>query len=273
MKVKSGEERAIKATKEKSPHTIESLRDDLRRLGVAEGDVLIVHTSMSAIGWVCGGAQAVIEALLAAVGPGGTIVMPAHTAENSDPALWRRPPVPKAWWQTIRETMPAFEPAKTPTRGMGVIAELFRTWPGTLRSGHPHGSFCVNGPLAGQICARHALTPMWGEESPLGALYGLGAKTLLIGVGYSRCTCLHLAEVRAGIARMPWGLAMLEDGGRVWKTYEDCDYGSTPYGRIGQRFEDKGGASTGLVGSAKSHLCPVRALVDYATERMREKIS
>jgi len=261
------EEKAIKAAK--APHTIESLRDDLRRLGVAQGDVLIAHTSLSAIGWVCGGAQAVVEALLAAIGPAGTLVMPAHTTGNFDPSLQRRPPLPEAWWPAIRESMPAFDPAKTPTREMGAVAELFRTWPGTLRSGHPYGSFSANGPLAERICARHPLTPMWGEDSPLGALYELGAKTLLVGVGYSRCTCLHLAEVRAGLPRMPWGLAMLEGGQPVWKTYEDFDYGSTPYGRIGQQFEDDGGALAGLVGSAQSHLCPVRELVDYAQGRMR----
>ena len=262
------EKKAIEATK--TPNTIESLCGDLRRLGVRPGDVLIVHTSMSAIGWVCGGAQAVIEALLAAVDPGGTIVMPAHTGENSDPALWSRPPVPEAWWGAIRETMPAFEPAKTPTYGMGAVAELFRTWPGTLRSNHPYGSFSANGPQAGQICGRHPLTPMWGDGSPLEALYDLGAKTLLIGVGYSRCTCLHLAESRLpGMPRLGLGSAVLEDGCRVWKTWEDFDYGETPYGRAGQQFEGGGGARTGMVGGAQSHLCPVRELVDYAAKALK----
>jgi len=263
------ERQAIKSTK--TPHTIESLCGDLRRLVVEPGDVLIVHTSLSAVGWVCGGAQAVIEALLAAVGPEGTIVMPAYTMENSDPALWRYPPVPKAWWQTIRDTMPAFEPAKTPTRDMGAVAELFRTWPGTLRSDHPYGSFSANGPLAERICGRHPLTPMWGEGSPLGVLYELRAKTLMIGVGYSRCTCLHLAESRLpGMSRMAMGSAMLEDGRRVWRAWEDFDYGDTPYGRTGQRFEDEGGAQTGMVGGAQSHLAPVRELVDYAALHLRK---
>ena len=261
------EEQIIKSTK--APHTIESLCGDLCRLGVAPGDVLIAHTSLSSTGWVCGGAQAAIEALLAAVGPQGTIVMPAHTAENFEPSFWRRPPVPETWWRTIRDAMPAFEPRKTPTREMGAIAELFRTWPGTLRSNHPYGSFSANGPRAEQICGRHPLTPMWGDGSPLEALYDLRAKTLLIGVGYSRCTCLHLAESRLpGMSRMVMGSAMLENGRRVWKTWEDFDYGDTPYGRIGQQFEDEGGAQVGIVGNAKSHLCPVRELVDYAQEKL-----
>jgi aminoglycoside 3-N-acetyltransferase len=66
------------------------------------------------------------------------------------------------------------------------------------------------------------------------------------------------------------GSAMLEDGGRVWKTYEDFDYGSDPYGPIGQRYEDEGNAIVGKIGSAKAHLCSVRPLVDFALEEMKK---
>jgi aminoglycoside 3-N-acetyltransferase len=254
-----------------APRTVESLRRDLALLGVRPGEVLMAHTSLSSIGWVCGGAQALVEVLLAAVGPEGTLVMPAHTVGNTEPAHWRRPPVPPAWHTMIRRNMPAFEVDKTPTWRLGATAELFRTWPGTLRSNHPVGSTCANGPLAERITSRQLLTPMWGMDSPLGALYELDARVLLIGVGYSRCTCLHLAEVQApGMPRMACGAAMLEDGRRVWKTYEDFDYGSYPYGPIGQRYEDGGHAIVGKIGNAKAHLCRVRPLVEYALEEMRK---
>jgi aminoglycoside 3-N-acetyltransferase len=254
-----------------APRTVESLRRDLALLGVRPGEVLMAHTSLSSIGWVCGGAQALVEALLAAVGPAGTLVMPAHTCENTDPAHWSRPPVPKAWHTMIRRHMPAFDVDKTPVwRDIGATAELLRIWPGTLRSNHPVGSTCANGPLADFITSRQPLTPMWGMDSPMGALYELDARVLLIGVGYSRCTCLHLAEAQApDMPRMTYGTAMMENGERVWKTYEDFDYGSYPYGPIGQRYEDAGNAITGRIGSAKAHLCRVRPLVDYALEYMK----
>jgi len=257
-----------------APRTVESLRRDLAMLGVRPGEALMAHTSLSAVGWVCGGAQALVESLLAAVSPKGTLVMPAHTYENTDPAQWRRPPVPAAWHTMIRRNMPAFEVDKTPVwRDIGAAAELFRTWPGTLRSNHPVGSTCANGPLAERITACQPLSPMWGMDSPLGALYALDARVLLIGVGYSRCTCLHLAEARVpDMPRMACGAAVLENGARVWKTWEDFDYGSTPYGEIGRRWEDEGGAIVGQIGSAKAHLCRVRPLVDFALEEMRKHL-
>jgi len=254
-----------------APRTVESLRDDLTRLGVRPGDVLEVHCSLSAIGWVCGSAQAVVEALLAAVGPAGTIFMPAHCGINSDPALWRDPPVPEHWHESIRRNTPAFEPGKTPTYGMGAVAELFRSWPGTLRSNHPYGSFCANGPLAECITAQHPLSPMWGMESPLGMLYELNARALLIGVGYSRCTALHLAEAQIpNMPRMVYHAAMLENGARTWKSYVDYDYGYFPFGAFGQTYEDAGGAATGKVGSADSSLCAIRPLVDFTLACMKK---
>lgn len=163
------------------PVTVASLRADLLSLGVAPGDTLLVHASLSSLGWVSGGAVAVIDALLQAVEPQGTIVMPAQSAGLTEPASWGAPPVPASWHQTIRETMPAYDPGTTPTRDMGRVAELFRNWPGALRSDHPSASFAALGPLSGQIIGHHDLADPLGEGSPLGALYSHDAKVLPIG--------------------------------------------------------------------------------------------
>ena len=113
-----------------TPRTRTSLTADLRALGLAESGVLLVHSSLSSLGWVCGSAVAVVGALLDALAPEGTLVVPTHTTGNSDPAAWANPPIPQGWWATVREHMPAFDPLLTPSSGMGAVAELVRTWPG-----------------------------------------------------------------------------------------------------------------------------------------------
>ena len=148
------------------PRTRASLAGDLRRLGLESGDIVLVHSSLSSLGWVCGGAVAVVRALLDTVGPGGTAVVPTQTGDNSDPKHWQHPPVPRSWWPVIREHMPAFDPAVTPSRGMGVIPEVVRTWPGAVRSDHPHTSFAAVGPAAAELMAGHRLDSELGEESP-----------------------------------------------------------------------------------------------------------
>jgi aminoglycoside 3-N-acetyltransferase len=119
------------------PRTRQFLAGDLRRLGLAAGMSVLVHSSLSALGWVCGGPVTVVQALLDVVTPDGTIVMPTQSTDYSEPSHWQNPPVPPEWWPVIRATMPAFDPRTTPTRGMGQIVETFRTWPGVQRSCHP----------------------------------------------------------------------------------------------------------------------------------------
>ncbi len=261
-----GEMERIAATK--TPNTVASLTNDFRRLGLAPGDTVLVHASLSSLGWVCGGPQAVILALLAAIcSPErqGTLVMPAHSGDWSDPADWENPPVPPEWIPVIREQMPAFDPAITPTRGMGAIAELFRTFPGTRRSSHPQVSFCANGPLAEAIIADHPLTPSLGWDSPLGHLYARGAKVLLLGVGFENCTSFHLAETR--MPAMPlvrMGTAVTEHGERGWKWFEDFDYDSDDFAALGADYEATHPVRSGLVGLATCRLFAMRTGVDFA---------
>lgn len=91
--------------------TRESLAADLRRLGVTPGGVVLVHSSYKSLGFVAGGPQAVVLALLDAA---GTVVVPTHTPENSDPATWSNPPVPEDWWAGTRRHTPGFDTARTP---------------------------------------------------------------------------------------------------------------------------------------------------------------
>ena len=127
------------------PNTLTSLVNDLRKLGLHEGMTLLVHASLRSLGWVCGGAPTVILALETVLTEAGTLVMPTHSGDVSDPAKWENPPVPCSWWTIIKEEMPAFHQDLTPTREMGKIPETFRKQHSVGRSHHPQVSFAVWG--------------------------------------------------------------------------------------------------------------------------------
>lgn len=250
------------------PRTRATLAADLLALGVTAGMTVLVHSSLSSLGWVCGGSVTVVEALLDVVTPQGTIVMPTFTDSYSEPAYWQESAVPLAWWPTIRATNPAFNPQLTPSEGMGQIAETFRTWPGTLRSSHPASSFAALGRYAADITSHHPLDFSLGEESPLARLYCLDSWVLFLGTGYANNTSFHLAEYRApGAHEIVQGAAIIERGQRVWKPYRDIELDLVGrFAEIGIDFEQANRVETGLVGSATARLFGQRAAVDFAVQ-------
>src|SRR4051812_15589484 len=94
----------------KSFQSKETIKTQLAELGIGPGDQLMVHASMKSMGWIAGGAQAVVEALMETITTEGTIVMASQSADNSDPMYWMLPPVPEEWHQPIRDTWPAYDP-------------------------------------------------------------------------------------------------------------------------------------------------------------------
>jgi aminoglycoside 3-N-acetyltransferase len=251
------------------PRTREGIARDLLDLGLQEGMTVLVHSSLSSLGWVCGGPVTVIQALMDVVTDKGTIVMPAMSPGNSDPMLWHNPPVPGEWKEIIRATMPAFDPLVTPARGMGITAEVFRTWPGTVRSAHPSTSFAARGCHADDVVRDHKLDNCLGETSPLARLYDLDAAVLLLGVGYDCNTCFHLSEYRAPGARsVTEGSAVMIAGQRTWTTYTDIELHEERFMQIGTAFEQTGAVRVGYVGSAQSRLFKERAAVDFAVRQI-----
>lgn len=258
------------------PATIDSLQVDFRALGIRSEMVLLVHSSLSAMGWVCGGGVAVITALQEVLGTTGTLVMPTHSTDLTEPSQWENPPVPESWWSVIREKMPAYHPDLTPTRSMGVIAETFRKQKGVLRSAHPHHSFCAYGHQASTIADSHSLEFGLGEDSPLARIYDLDGFVLLLGVGHDSNTSMHLAEYRATFPTrriVQEGAPISTAGSRRWTTFENMDLDSSDFEQIGEDFlqSDVGSeVHRGKVGLANCQLMPQRAVVDFAVDWLEE---
>lgn len=260
---------AVETREQTEPRTRRSLAADLRRLGLTPGMVVLLHSSLSSLGWVCGGPVAVVEALLDVLGPAGTLVVPTHSGENSDPAHWVNPPVPESWWPIIRAEMRAFDPARTPSTGVGIIPEVVRNWPDAVRSNHPRTSFAAIGADASRIVSDHALDSGLGERSPLGRIYDLDGYVLLLGAGHGSNTSMHLAEYRIPHPRLaPNGAAVRTHSGRAWVSWTDVDYDADDFGEIGSAFDSAHNPVTGQVGSASCILARQRDVVDFAVAWM-----
>lgn len=257
-----------------APNTKKSLMDDLRKLGLEAGMTVLMHSSMSNIGWISGGAQTVIEALLAVLGDDGTLMMPTHSAQNTNPANWQHPPIPQSWWEIERENRPVYDPRLTPTREMGAIPELFRTYPDVMRSDHPIGSFAAIGKHADYLIHNPtSLEMMFSDESPIGRLYELEGYVLLLGVGHGNNTSIHLAEYRADFNTKVWvneACAMLVDGERQWVEFDMHDLDDEDFPQIGAEFAQKHGQLEGKVGQANAILVKQRPLVDFAVQWMEK---
>jgi aminoglycoside 3-N-acetyltransferase len=244
--------------------TRRELAQELRRLGVREGGVLMVHTRMSAIGWVDGAEDAVVGALLDALGPEGTLVAYASW-EDHDYAVVADPP--------------RFDPATArAARDHGRIPERVRTWPGARRSVHPEASVVAVGARAEWLTRDHPHEDAHGAASPFGRLCDAGGQVLMLGAPLDTITLLHHAEA---IARVPgkrtatFNVVMPGEGER---TYTDIDTfrGAVDYARlaldedefavIGREALEAGIGVRGTVGAAACALYPARELAAFGAE-------
>jgi len=254
------------------PVTTDRIVTDLRELGVEAGDTVMVHSSLSEIGWTVGGAQAAVEGLQRAVTESGAVVVPTHTAQYTDPDGWSNPPVPEDWYETISTARPAYRSDVTPSYGVGVIPECLRTYPEAVRSRHPVFSFAAWGADAERVVSDHSYDDALGESSPLREVYDRGGSVLLLGVGHEANTSVHLAEYRADIAteRIENTVPVLRDGERVMVTYADIETSTDDFAELGAAFEEQVGVRRGTVGDAEATMLDQPSLVDFAVEWFEE---
>ncbi|UJR32463.1 hypothetical protein I4U23_019925 [Adineta vaga] len=256
--------------------TAERLRDDFQKLGITYGMTLLVHCSLSKIGWICGGAVTIIQVLLDILGPHGTLIMPSHTADNSDPKHRINPFIPLEWFDTVRQSIPGYQSDITPTFRMGKVSETFRHWPGVVRSQHPLYSVIALGEKAQLITDHHY--DACGEQSPLARLYDCtnNGYVLLLGVQHKNNTSLHLAEYRFQInenaeKKCSCGAAVInpETNKREWIEWMDYDYCADDFIDVGKAFDSiDGNTKLGKVGLAECRLIKQHLLVDFAVDWM-----
>jgi aminoglycoside 3-N-acetyltransferase len=265
------------------PVTRSELVRDLRSLGVRPGSVLMVHTSMSAIGWVVGGSETVVRSLLDAVGLEGTVM--AYAGSEEDPyhlEAW-----PEAWRRAYLEELPAFDPELSEAvHDHGRVPERLRTWPGTVRSPHPEANVVANGPRARWLCSEH--DGFDAPHTPLSKLVEARGQVLVLGAPLGTLTVLHHAEAVADVPnkrRVAYQMPVLEEGQRVWRTFHDIETseGAFPYEEVVARedaFEviarealDAGCGVTGRVGDAPSYLFEADPLISFAVAWLESRFA
>ncbi|MCY3800164.1 MAG: AAC(3) family N-acetyltransferase, partial [Chloroflexi bacterium] len=207
----------------------ERLAEDIRGLGLERGDVVLVHSSLKAVGWIEPNPSAIVKAFRDVLGPEGTLVVPTLV-----PAL--------------RGLRPLFDLRESPSE-MGTLTEIVRKWPGALRSNHPTHSVAAIGRLAASITTGHGQAhgpnSPWGPkalgfDSPWDRLRELNAWVLLLGVGFNRCTILHHAQAR--YKREHLGIT------------KDTPWPDFDFTLMGEYLESAGSVCTGNIGNATCKL-------------------
>ncbi|MER5787177.1 AAC(3) family N-acetyltransferase [Streptomyces sp. NPDC001980] len=239
----------------------------LRSLGVRRGGVLMVHASLSGTGVA---PELVRDELLAALGPGGTLIVPAFTPENSDTSRAHREAVAglsEAEAAAYRRAMPPFEPDATGCPTMGALAECVRSTRGAVRSAHPQTSFAGLGPRARKLLHRHPLRSHLGRLSPMARLYAADAQILLLRVGFEVCSAFHYAEylTRPRPSRRTYRCVVGDQGN--WVEYRDLALNDSDFGEIGSRLPGRMLAEAEWASRAVV-LCGIRDVVDHAKGQM-----
>ena len=237
----------------------------------------MVHCRMSALGWVSGGAETVVRALLDALGPDGTLV--AYTGWQDEPPD-HLGDLDEETRQIYIEEHPAYDPrVALSRRDHGRVPEALRTWPRARHSGHPEAGVAAVGPLADTLTAGHPYDDAYGVGTPYTRLVELGGQVAVLGAPLDTVTLVHHAEAVANVPgkrRVSYGSPVIVGGERLWRTFSDIDTseGALRYERVlGQKDYIEhiaraalgaGAGRSGPVGEATAYLFDARALVEHA---------
>ena len=230
----------------------------MHALGLAPASVLFVHSALSSMGHVEGGAAAVVDAFLDVLGPAGTLVVPTFTFAHG------------------RRGGPVFDPARDPSE-MGLITEETRTRQDAQRSCHLLHSVAALGSRAGEITALHGPSA-WAADGPFWKLHELDAQILLLGVPYLRCTYFHLLEQLVQVRYRRWSEVeahvRTQDGSlRPLPTFvysPGPGFPGNDFNKLGNLLERRGLARVGTVGNAVTRLFRARDAHDLGLAQYRK---
>ena len=252
------------------------LAADLRRLGVRAGDVTMVHTRMSSLGWVVGGSGSVVGALLDALAPDGTLVAYASWEEH----VYNADEWPREHRDAYLAEPPVFDVATAEAvRDNGRIPERVRTWPGAVRSSHPEANVVAIGPRASWLTDLHPPDDAYGSRSPFARLVETAAQVLMLGAPLETITLLHHAEAIADVPNkrlVTFRMPVAEHGRVEDRTFTDIDTsaGAFPYEELALEEDEfaviaraalaAGIGVHGRVGEADSQLFDAAELTAFA---------
>lgn len=258
------------------PWLIDRLADDLQRLGLGTGNLVMVHASLRAVGPVDGGAGGLLDAIESVIGPTGTMLM---MVSARDDASWvnEQPEHERA---TLLAGTEPFDARRAPSDpDNGALAEVFRCRPGAVPSDHPEGRFVASGRLAAALTTDVPWDDYYGPGSPLERLVDHGGLVLRLGADLDTVTLLHLAEYLVGLPDKRrvrrHRLVATPDGTqvRVVECLDDSDGivdhpGEDYFAVILRAYLATGRARVGTVGSATSELLAARDLVPFGVAWM-----
>jgi len=242
----------------------EDIKTGLKELGLKKGDIIGVHSSLNSFGYVEGGANAVIDALLEVVEKEGTIVMPTHSTNRIMMKLTPEETVAGVSW--ICKILP-YDPKEAPCT-TGVIPETFRKRNGVTRSLHPLFSVAAVGPKAKEIVEAGNVKNMGSWKR----LLELDGYILLIGVGLEVCTAMHLAEELVHFPRHI--LEKITPPKWLFEKYPanewDFDFGPYPdFSKMEEPCLKHKKMKTVKVGKATLKLVKLKDLINLYTEHLR----
>lgn len=236
------------------------IADGLRYLGLAKGNIVLVHSSLSALGQVEGGAAAVVRVLLDVVGTTGTILMPSFQ-KGGEHDLLRRGCV--------------FDLSSSSSE-MGLISETFRLWPGVRRSLNPTHCTAALGVRAEELLEGHQnCIVSVGKGSPYDKLVRSGGYILLLGVNHSSNTTLHLVENLNGaptVCRELFNPVVIDTSGRphVVPTHPHMPGLLRRYTCVESELLAAGIQVNGQVGLAEARLIRAQPMAELLGRRIRE---